>query len=225
MFATTSDELVTVCRRELDDAVAPYLWEDPELYGFMTEGFDCLLKRNEVAMKVLTLAITAGVRTVSVPAKLLDIETAHIAGRPVAQKNSNDAGLWLSDDYNLPRDGASALFDDTVTGDPCYFVRDYRLKTLMLVPLPTEDATLEIKGKVTLGSAMEEGAALPTIDSQDLRAVLHYMKHLAYQKHDSATEDLDRAQFHLDHYKRIASERQSQLARERRAPGYIRPDF
>lgn len=225
MFASVSEELLAVWRAEMGDAIEPYLWSDAEAYGYMTEAFDALLKKTEVAMKVLTLAVTAGVRTVSVPNKLLDIETAHIDGRPVVQKNTNDAGLWLSDDYNLPRDGASAQFDDSVTGEPCYFVRDYRLKQLYLIPLPTEDATLEIKGKVTIGALMEEGAALPATDSEDLRAALHYMKHLGYQKHDSATEDLDRARFHLDHFQRLAEQRRVQLARERRAPGYIRCDF
>lgn len=225
MFATVSEELLSVFRREVDDAVAPYLWSDAEAYGYMTEAFDALLKKSDIVMKVLSLRVVAGQNYVSIPAKLLEIHSANIDGQPLTQKNTNDPSFTLQDDYGVFRNGASALFDSDTTGTPEYYVRDYQANALRLVPVPNANAVLEVQGRVTLGAAMEEGAALPSTDAQDLRAALHYMKHLAYQKHDSATEDLDRSRFHLDHYTRLAEMREQQLKNNRRAPGFIRMEW
>lgn len=223
MFATTSDELLRFFRAEVNDAVEPYLWEDFEAYGYMTEGFDALLKQGNVQFKVLSLPFTAGVATVSLPARVLHIRQAHIDGKPVNPANANSQGFERADDYGQIASSPSALFDSS--GTPEHYVRDYEAKALRLVPIPDAAGTLELQCTVGLTFAMEEGVPLPSTDAEDLRLVLHYMKSLAYQKQDAETEDLVRAKYHAGNFVVGVTEREQRLRNYRRTPGTVRMDW
>lgn len=219
MFATTADELLKFFRSDADDQVEPYLWSDVDAYGYMTEGFDALLKRAEVKYEVLSLAITAGVQDVALPAKVLHIRSAHIVGGGVVYASSASDSSIPRDDYGQP---ISSSISDPGTGTPSMYVRDYRAKFLRLLPIPAANAVLEIQCSSTIGIAMAEGVALPTTDAEDLRLVLHFMKSLAYQKHDAETEDLVRAKFHEDRFRVGVLDRESRLRNMRRPPGTVR---
>lgn len=220
MFATTADELVAFFRAEVGDTVAPFLWQDFEVYGYMTEGFDALLKKAEVKYDVITLAFTADVPTVALPPRVLHIRFMRIVGGgELVPRAMYNAGAVV-DDYGLQLSGASAVFEGS--GTPCVFVRDYEANALRLVPIPSASGTLELQCTVNLGAPMQNGVALPTTDAEDLRLVLHYMKSLAYQKHDAETEDLVRARFHEDRFRAGVLERESKLRNFRRPPGVVR---
>ena len=219
MFATDADELLTFFRAEIDDKAAPYLWEDFEVFGYMTEGFDALLKKAEVVYSTLSLAFTTGVPTVALPAKVLHIRMARIVGGgELVPQAMNHVDALLSD-YGITYTGPNAMFEGS--GTPSVFVRDYEASALRLVPIPNADGTIELQCTINIGAAMETGSPLPTKDSEDLRLVLHYMKSLAYQKHDAETEDLTRARFHEDRFKEGVLARESKLRNFRRPPGVV----
>lgn len=222
MFATTADGLLAFFRAEVDDQTSAEsrLWEDWEAYGYMTEGFDALLKKAEVRYEKLTLPFTADVPTVALPAKVLHIRSMRIVGGgEVTPRAMTDLTVPV-EDYGLQLSGQSAMFEGS--GTPCVYVRDYESRALRLVPIPNASGTLELQCTVNLGAAMQTGVALPTTDSEDLRLVLHYMKSLAYQKHDAETEDLVRARFHEERFRAGVLERESKLRNFRRPPGVVR---
>lgn len=220
MFATTADGLLAFYRAEVDDTVAPYLWADFEAYGYMTEGFDALLKKAEVKYEKLTLAFTADNPVVSLPAKVLHIRSMRIVGGgEIAPRAMYNVSAPV-DDYGQQSTGPSAMFEGS--GTPCVYVRDYEARGLRLVPIPNASGTIEIQCTTTLSTPMQNGSALPTTDSEDLRLVLHYMKSLAYQKHDAETEDLARARWHQDSFRQGVLERESKLRNFRRPPGVVR---
>lgn len=219
MFASTADELLKFFRSDVDDQVEPYLWTDVDGYGYMTEGFDALLKRAEVKYEVLALDITSGVQDVALPARVLHIRSAHIVGGGVVYASSASDAAVPRDDYGQP---LSSSISDPGSGTPSLYVRDYRAKALRLLPVPNANAVLEIQCSTTIGIAMEAGVVLPTMDAEDLRLVLHYMKSLAYQKHDAETEDLVRAKFHEDRFRVGVLDRESRLRNMRRPPGTVR---
>ena len=220
MFATTADELLTFFRAEVNDQAAQGLWEDWEVYGYMTEGFDALLKKAEVKYAVLQLPFTADAASVALPAKVLHIRAMRIVGGGELTPAPMARLSVPRDDYGLNLAGNSAMFEGS--GTPSVYVRDYEAKALRLVPIPNASGTLEVQCTVNIGVAMEAGTPLPTTDSQDLRLVLHYMKSLAYQKHDAETEDLVRARFHEDRFRAGVQEREAQLRNFRRPPGVVR---
>lgn len=220
MFATTADGLLAFYRAEVDDAVAPYLWADFEAYGYMTEGFDTLLKKAEVKYEVLTLPFTVDVPTVALPAKVLHIRSMRIVGGGEVSPRAMFEVSAPVDDYGLQLSGPSAMFEGS--GTPCIYVRDYEKRGLRLVPIPNASGSLEIQCTTTISAPMQAGTALPTTDSEDLRLVLHYMKALAYQKHDAETEDLVRARWHQESFRQGVLERESKLRNFRRPPGVVR---
>lgn len=220
MFATVSDELLRFFRAESDDTVEPYLWADWEAYGYMTEAFDALLKQTEVQYRVLRLPFAAGVATVPLPARVLHLREVHIDGRKLDPANANAPGFEHADDYGRIASAPSALFDSS--GEPEFYVRDYESKALRLVPIPAAAGTLEVQASVSIAMPMAEGIPLPTTDAEDLRLVLHYMKHLAFQKHSADTEALVRAKWHLGEYTAGAAEREARLRNYRRTPGTVR---
>lgn len=219
MFATTADELLTFFRAEVNDQAAQGLWADWEVYGYMTEGFDALLKKADVKFAVLQLPFVADTPTVALPAKVLHIRAMRIVNGGEVVPMAMDRLSVPREDYGLQLAGNSAMFEGS--GTPAVYVRDYEAKALRLVPIPSADGTLEIQCTVNIGVPMESGTPLPTTDSEDLRLVLHYMKSLAYQKHDAETEDLVRARFHEDRFRAGALARESQLRNFRRPPGTV----
>ena len=128
MFATTADELVVAFRAEVNDQAEPYLWADSEVYGYMTEGFDALLKRADVKYQLLSLSFTAGAVSIPLPAKVLHIRAAQINGSAVYPLSAADAAV-PRDDYGLR--GHTTLHSDD-TGNPAAYVRDYDAKALRL---------------------------------------------------------------------------------------------
>lgn len=224
MFASTSDELLRYFRAEVDDAVAPYLWEDWEAYGYMTEGFDALLKEANVRTTVLQLAFTKDVPTVNLSRSLLHIDTLRIVGgSQLTAASATVRAATRANDYGQNAPSLDPMF--TGTGTPQLYVRDYERSALRLVPIPNVSGVLELQGTITLSMPMADGALLPSTDAEDLRLVLHYMKFLAYSKHDAETEDLTRADYHEGHFNEGALQRETRLRNYRRPPGVVRMEF
>jgi hypothetical protein len=224
MFATSADELLRFFRAEVGDAVAPYLWEDWEAYGYMTEGFDALLKEANVQTSVLHLPFVAGTPTVALPKSLLHIRTMRVVGGGEVTPASATARVSSrANDYGVPWPAGDAMF--TGSGAPQFYVRDYERSALRLVPIPNAAGELELQGTVTLSLPLTDGAPLPTTDAEDLRLVLHYMKFLAYTKHEAETEDLIRSGHHERRFNDGAKERESRLRNYRRPPGVVRMEY
>lgn len=224
MFATTADELLKFFRAEVGDAVAPYLWEDWEVYGYMTEGFDALLKKANVQTTVLRLPFVAGTPTVAIPKSLLHIRAMRIVdGGVVNPASATERVTTRANDYGVPWSGTDAMF--TGTGVPQFYVRDYERTALRLVPIPNANGELELQGTATLSAPMADGVPLPTTDAEDLRLVLHYMKFLAYAKHEAETEDLVRSSHHEARFNRGSEEREARLRNYRRPPGVVRMEY
>src|SRR5690606_884565 len=218
MFASSADELLRCFRAEVGDAVAPYLWEDWEVYGYMTEGFDALLKQANVQTTVLQLAFAEGEPTVVLPRSLLHIRAMRIVGGgPLRAASATERAAVRSNDYGAPWTGEDPMFSGS--GKPQFYVRDYERRALRLVPIPNVGGTLELQGTVTVSTPLGDGTPLPSTDAEDLRLVLQYMKYLAYAKHDAETEDLTRSAHHEARFRAGAKERESRLRNYRRPPG------
>lgn len=221
MFATTSDELLRHFRAEVSDATEPYLWEDWEVYGYMTEAFDALLKEANVVEKVLVLNGAAGDSQLRLPKSVTHIRSARFAY--AAQPDNSTLLAAGSHTHGSAR---CTTTDDAVTapphGAPTAYIRDYDRSALRLNAAPQEPYTLELQCVTTLSLPMVAGLQLPSTDAEDLRLALHYMKWQAYQKHDAETEDLVRANSHAQQFRLGAQERESRLRNYRRPPGVVR---
>lgn len=228
MFARDADELLRYFRAEVNDAAAPYLWQDWECFGYMTEAFDALMKDANVVDKVLRLPVGAGQHLVPLPRGVTHIHAAHgyqdvppVERWKLLPASCAPGSNIVVDDYGLHVLGTISAFFGR-EGQPTHYMRDYDAKGLRMSAARTEPYVIELQCSMTLGAPMESGAPLPTDDPQDLRLALHYMKYLAYMKQDAETEDLTRSRTAKALYDQGALDRESARRNYRRPAGVIR---
>lgn len=222
MLAFTADELLTVFRAEVSDQADPPLWADSELYVWVTEAWDAMLKKTELQFKVIQLPVVANEQKVPLPASVLNIRSARLVetNTLLSPANTNTAGFATRNDYGMT---TVEMFGGT--GRPGAYVRDYERRALRLIPTPNADMTLEIQCTTTVSAPLQAGMLLPSADAEDQRLVLHFIKWRAYAKHDADTESLVRARYYEDAYRRGVEDRASSLRNQRRTPGVIRMEW
>lgn len=229
MLAATADELLTIVREELDDAVidldggdAVLLWKNREIYRALTEGLDRFAKDTLSLYKVWRNTFVAGQQDIDLPSYILHIREARVtaAGAPVTalrHRNANE-GPGMRQDYG-------SWICDTGRGTPTAFVRDYERRAIKLYPVPATDGAIELQCTVTIGAPLDEGVGLPIHDIEDQRLVIEFAKHRLYQKPESDTNDPQRAAAHLQAYTVGVAARKAAVQNMRRAPGVVRMEW
>lgn len=232
MLADSAAGLVKLFRSEVDDNVIDQgggdqaqLWKDWELYAYLTEACDALLKGTGRMYKTLRLPFVVGQAIVPLPASVLHIREGRLVGRgtPVELRNANERHNPAERDYGLGGVEHDAMFASQ--GTPCSMVRDYENKALRLLPIPNAPDTLELQCTATIGAPIDPNGFLPTHDAEEQRLLLCYMKARAYEKQDAETEDLVRAGKHQKQFDAGAMIRESRLRSYRRRAGVVRMEW
>ena len=232
MLCYTTTELAARFRADVNDLITDVdggdfgcLWSNADVYNYMGDAADAVATRVGTLYKTIQLPFQAGDATVRCPDYVLEIRYARLVNhnQTIEQVNLNSTCFGVRDDYGLQHTDASSLFAST--GRPTSFVRDYDRKALRFAPTPTEADTLEIQCTTTPTIQMQPDVPLPFMDRKDQLLMLMYMKAVAYRKHDAETEDLVRANYWEAKYEAEVRDRESQLRRNRRAPGAIRMEW
>jgi len=239
MIAFTTDDLATIFRQEVDDVLsatspspvdADRLWKNAEVFSYMTEAADAVAKAVEGIYKVLQFPITPAAVVVpavpvqiSLPRNVLHIREAKLLalGTYVNMTRADDHVIAAYDTYGPPVRNSALL----TYGVPTELVRDYYNRAFYLLPIPNITDTLELQCTVTIGTPLAAGMPLPFLDTSEQRLMLHYMKKLAYSKHDADTLDLSRATGFGAMFEVEARERASRLSSYRRPPGTVRMEW
>lgn len=204
MFAATVDDLISVFRSEVSDAVAPYLWTDEDLIRYVNGAVNALAVKTNGLIETLSLPVAASATFVKLPARVLHIYSAKLStsGRTLRLVNENDAST-----------------------DSTTIVRDtYPSRVTFTTPPLTAD-TLVLRCSVTLEYPLELGDDLPFTALDDQELLLHYMKWKAYGKHDAETFDAVREMKHQRYFEDGVREREQELRNHRRAPGLIKMEW
>lgn len=231
MIATTADELLTLFREDVHDLVddegddSNCLWSSREGYRYMTVAWDALLRKTKEHYATLPLAVTGGSASVRLPRHVLHVRHAVLesTGDVLVGMTTNDYEGCLVDDY-----GVKVYQRDWTRhspGTPRRYIRDYTRGQIVLVPEPVDDDTITAQCSITIPIAMNEGIMLPILAAEAHQLVLAHMKYQAYRKQDAEAENLNRAQKFLDEYNLGASEREMELANQRRTPQPIRMEW
>ena len=210
----TTDDMLDTFRREVADplegvdASAPdseNLWKNAEILGYMTEAADAVARDTKSLYRTLVIPIDAGEATAPIPRAVLDIKLATLSdGREVAPSNQHE---------QAPR--------FTGRGRPQTFTRERERGVLTLAPAPLVADTLTLECSVTLSTPLLCGMPLPFREWPDQRLMLHFMKYLAYAKHDADTLDLTRSEAFLQLYQAGVRDREVEVRRERRLPSPV----
>jgi hypothetical protein len=235
MLPLTAAQMLAIFRAEVSDLQegvsssepdSENLWKDAEIYRYMYEAEAKVARKTGLLQHVFTLPVVANVATINLPSWVLDINHCRLTsnGRELFEMNSNEAAPH-EDDYGH-YGSVNPLFDQT--GAPQRYIRDYDGggKRLRLWPTPVEADTLTISAKtlprrpiLTDGTGAE---VLSFTDPDDIRLMLHWMKHLAYQKQDADTFDKDASARYRAYFDAGATERDGENARVRRRVGTVR---
>lgn len=223
LFATTTECLIK-WRSEVDDEASDVpLWTDTEAYSYMSEAADKVAKDIEGGYKLINLPITAGDYLFRLSPNVLNIRAVRVVSNSklLTHANYNELGNNLTSDYGL------SVTNVVIgrTGSLMYYVRDYAPGKLLLVPAPNVDDTLEIQCTTTQAIPLEAGMVMPFMDTTDQRLLLTWMKKLAYEKQDTDTMDLTRAELFEKQYMAGALERKSALRNYRRSPRPVQMEW
>lgn len=224
MLAQTVDDLATIIRSDLDDPIrvgtgdADCLWKDADIYRYMTEAVDAVMNDTGIKNRRIVVPFTADSPYARLPAGVIGVESVAITGGGTLQMvntNSTAHGA-LSRPVNIAPTSVSV---------PTTFTYEDNLKRLTLDPTPAVDGTLDVFATMTIGSPIFAGMPMPVTSVRDQSLVLLYMKSLAYRKHDAETLDLGRSNEYLAMYKEASVDRESEIRKQRRAPGVVRMNW
>lgn len=218
MFADTISDVLALFRSEVDDVVSENsdesdrLWKTSELLIYATEAADATARAVLSLTEQLSLTVTSGTATLALPARVLHIRHAHLvtAKRILEARNLNELE-------------AGDMFDSA--GTPSSYVADYVAHSLQLFPTPSANDTLLAQCSTTISEMLSESDDTPFVDAQDIRLMLTYMKHLAYQKHDAETLDLERSRTYFDTFLQESRTRSASVRNYRRRPGTVRVNW
>ena len=215
MIADTVNDIINVFRSDVDDVVSSdddVLWTAADALRYATEAADAVARATQRLYEIIDISVVADTSYVALPARVLNIRHAVLV---TAKKK-----LRIE---NLNEQSGSDLFDNS--SEPCYLVADYRVGSLELFPVPTENDTLRLQCSVTIAAALDVSDDMPFADAADQRLMVTYMKYLAYMKHDAETFDLERAVAYKASFDDMAARRNAEIRRHRRRPGAVRMNW
>jgi hypothetical protein len=194
----TAGELLALFRLETRDQVTPYLWSDPEVYGFMTAAQEMFCRLtdgiNDSTSSVTQLAVTANDPGVELDPSLRRIRQARLVGANTFLTTLNpedvELGNFVFDDYGQQR--ASGL-DLTLTGTPKYLILGMDDNVARLSPIPVADDTLALVVQRLPLDPLDSPNDDLEIGERHHRYLLLWMQHLAHQKQDAEAYDRGRS--------------------------------
>lgn len=220
----TSDAFVLQFRDEVADTFAvehtgaDALWSDSEIYEYLNEAAETLASETQGVFSEFTLPVEADEPFVRLPAnRVLDIELAKLVTAKTVLRERNIQRRAAYNDYGI----RSTFNWEDSTGTPREFTLGMRPGYLRLIPIPTEADSLYINATV-MPPEVYPGAPLPYQERKDRRLLLHYMKFLAYGKHDADAFNPELRDEFYGYFVEGAKARKSELNRRRRTPGVVR---
>lgn len=232
----TADELKDRFRSEVDDLEGgaqedDYLWSDDEIYEYMDLAQRKFVRKTEVLRKTYPfnttdddgVELTALTFTASGATGFLNIHPKII--RVLSARMQNDSHSEPLEIIDFQRLNAGFYDDDygwlftrdwqARTGNARYLITNMQEDMVRLVPIPTQDDTVELMIKHLPLYEVECGSDLEVSESEDHLIMLSYMKHRAFLKQDADIYDKDLSDKFLALFNAEADERRREVGRLR----------
>jgi len=170
-------DLYAQFRKEMDDAVPDYLWDDDSLAWYLSQAQNEYAKRTRCIPATHQETLAPGTDTVPVPEDWFDVISAMVDDDPL---------------HEIPYDqvwGRAAR-----TGTPREYSLNLNLGAMWVYPSPAVATTVTMRGfvapPVVLATAGLTGLQIPVDHHHDL---LVGMRAYAYKRHDPDTYDATQA--------------------------------
>ena len=213
----TSSEIVTMFRNEMGDRVAPYLWDDSEVYPFLDDAQSWFCRKTDGIADARTptvcnLSVVAGT----------DWYATHPSILIVRKITRADNGLKVSALTVEQADDLGVVFLATTLGKVKYVVFGYDAHAVRITPMPNEVVTLNLAVfRLPLVTITDIGDQALEIDAQHHAALVKWMKFRAYSKQDTETADRNKASDFEAQFLAYCANAKLEQARARRVQGNV----
>lgn len=194
----TSNDLYSLFRSDIVDAVAPYLWSDTEVWNYMNDAYRMFVRLTggipDTTSVHTSVPIVTGVATSSVSPLILRFRNAYLESDGTDLKIVSETELpkLTSTDYGRlgaqERDRLSGKVTHMVTGIDRNAVRG--LVRWVRIPLVDDTAKLSIM-RLPLDT-VEAGFEFDEIGTEHVEFLMLWMKYRAYGKQDAECFDRGR---------------------------------
>lgn len=181
------NDLIRIFRAEVDDAVMPYLWSDPDLIEYANDAELEACRRSRLIVDSSTaaicqIAVVAGTATYALDPRVLFIRRVRLTGLlPLKRKNMQDM------DSQFPG------WEDAEVSTPSAFIPDFETGKIRLYPTPDAAATLNLMVVRDPLAEMNDDSDTPEIAARYHRSLRFWMMHRAYLKKDADANDPKKA--------------------------------
>lgn len=199
------------------------LWKDGEIRDYIAEAQSELARRTLMFNARKTLSYSAGDELLEHPKDYLDFRRAYaIDGdnyRPLLFRNVDEMEQALTDDYGI---GTRTDWVGESGWPPRFLVGDYEQGAFKMVPQPDKAGEVQLlyyRAPELSGIGSTAKVAFDKV--HHVRALMHWMKALAYRKQDAETLDLQRAREFEAQFDGMAQQIYGESLRGRRRPGTV----
>lgn len=224
-------DLFDLFRQEVVDEADPPLWTDDEVWDFMDDAQKTFCRKawgiSDARSALTELTILEGDDWAEISDRILKIRHARRTsdGRDVKvmsfEQLQNAAAS--EDDYGRV---TAITIDDTTTGLTTHLITGMDQSAVRLYPIASEADTIRLVvdrlSATITGDAVDVDGYQLEIPEQHHRALLHWMKHRAYSKHDAETFDKGRAIEFEDRFLRYCASAKAERERLEQPNGPIR---
>lgn len=245
----TLEELATLFRQDVDDLPGDtvtdvnwknndtgLLWSNQEVarYANQAETEFCFrqpIHDHNTDLTITHVSVTGATQVGNLSNKILSIKRAKWVDGTTADETPllKRTSGWMDRKHSDWDKESNAA----VQGVPEFYITDMNSGVIFLYPIPVNSGVVHMTVDRLPSSPMlwpQRHQHTPEIHEEHHLCLLEYMKHLAYKKRDSETEDKNLAQDFLDAFTAMVGERPSaRLLRvrkqERNYPRHVRAHF
>lgn len=217
----TSDELYALFRSDVVDAVAPYLWSDTEVWGYMNDAYRMFARLTggipDTTSALTRLALTPGVATNTVSPLILRFRSAYLLSDGTELKIINEADLprLATRDYGQVNPARRNLLTGKVTHMATGMDRRATSGTVRWVYIPDAEDTVQLSVQRLPLETVESGFEFPEIGEEHHEHLMLWMKARAYGKQDAECFDRGRRDEYTQAFRTYCAEAKAEWNRYR----------
>ena len=217
----TSDDLYALFRSDVVDAVAPYLWSDTEVWGYMNDAYRMFARLTggipDASSALTRLTLTPGVATNTVSPLILRFRSAYLLSDGTELKIINEADLprLATSDYGQVNPARRNLLTGKVTHMVTGMDRRATSGTVRWVYIPDAEDTVQLSVQRLPLETVESGFEFPEIGEEHHEHLMLWMKARAYGKQDAECFDRGRRDEYTQAFRTYCAEAKAEWNRYR----------
>lgn len=217
-------ELKARFRKDVDDLVEPFLWDDDLAMEYMDEAQQMFCRLaygiRDSSSDVTKIQLTAHQATAPVDPSVLKVYSARLAstGRPISVLSYADVYLVQNNAHHLPFSFSQIETEGNVRA----IITDMDDGRVKVVHIPTEDDYIQcVVDRMPFTTPTRDDNVIFEVRKEHHVNLVSWMKHLAYGRHDADTFDPDKSAKYEAEFRAYCEQAQAERDRRQDKPRLI----